>query len=156
MADPIPAGSEGIIPHLVVQGAASAIEFYKQAFGAEEISRNPAPDGQRLMHAELRINGALVYLCDDFPEMCGGRSRAPAALGGSPVTVHQFVRDVDATVNKAQSAGAVVTMPPQDMFWGDRYGTIQDPFGHVWSFATHVRDMSPEEIAAAAASAFEG
>lgn len=156
MADPIPAGSEGIIPHLVVQGAAGAIEFYKQAFDAEEICRNPAPDGQRLMHVEVSINGARVYLCDDFPEMCGGRSRNPMALGASPVTIHQYVADVDAAIAKAQAAGAAVTMPPQDMFWGDRYGTVQDPFGHAWSFATHVRDVSPEEIAAAAASAFEG
>lgn len=156
MTEPIPEGSKGIIPHLVVQGATSAIQFYKRAFDAREVMASPAPDGHRLIHAELEINGARVYLCDDFPEMCGGRHRAPNALGGSAVTIHQYVSDVDATVAKAQSEGAIVTLPPQDMFWGDRYATVQDPFGHVWSFATHVRDMSPEEIAAAAASAFGG
>jgi len=154
VAEPIPAGSEGIIPHLVVKGAASAIEFYKQAFGAEELRRSPAPDGQRLMHAELSLNGSRIYLCDDFPEMCGGRERNPMALGGSPVTIHQYVRDVDGVIERAEKAGAVVTMPAQDMFWGDRYGTVQDPFGHTWSFATHTKDMSPEEMQEAAAKAF--
>ena len=156
MADPIPAGSEGIIPHLVVNGAAGAMEFYKKAFGAEELFRSPAPDGQRIMHAEMSLNGSRLYICDDFPEMCGGKERNPASLGASPVTIHQYVNDVDAVVAKAQAAGAAVTMPPQDMFWGDRYATVQDPFGHAWSFATHTKDMSPEEIAAAAAQAFGG
>jgi len=152
--NPIPPGSEGIIPHLVVDDCAAAIDFYTRAFGAEEICRSPAPDRRKIMHAEVRVNGRPIYLCDDFPEMCGGKSRSPKSLGASPVTIHQYVQDVDAAIQQAEQAGAAVAMPPQDMFWGDRYGTVTDPFGHSWSFATHVRDVTPEEMAAAAEKAF--
>lgn len=152
MAKPIPDGCEGFIPHLVVNNASAAIDFYKKAFGAEELGRMPAPDG-RLMHAEVSIGGKPIYLADDFPEYCGGKPRAAAALGGSPVNIHQYVTDCDAAFNRAVSAGATVTMPPMDMFWGDRYAVLTDPFGHVWSFATHQKDLTPEQIAQAAAAA---
>jgi len=153
MAKAIPDDVRGIIPHLVVGDGARAIEFYKVAFGAEEVSRMPAPDG-RLLHAMLRIGDACVYLCDDFPEMCGGMSRDPQKLGASPVVIHRYVEDCDAAVKRAADAGATVTMAPEDMFWGDRFGTVQDPFGHTWSFATHVRDLTPEEIMEAGRAAF--
>jgi PhnB protein len=105
--------------------------------------RLPSPDG-RIMHAALRIGSSHLFLADDFPEMCGGQSRHPRALKGTPTTIHRYVNDVDATVK----------MPAQDMFWGDRYGVVEDPFGHQWSFATHIKDLTPEEIGRAAAQAF--
>ena len=141
---PIPEGYEGIIPHLIVKGGGQAVEFYKKAFGAEEVMRVPGPDG-RIMHAEVRIGGSFVFLCDDFPEMCGGQSRNPRALGGTPGTIHRYVNDVDGVIAKAVQAGAEVKLPATDMFWGDRYGVIEDPFGHQWSIATHVRDVSMQE-----------
>ena len=152
-AKAIPEGCEGIIPHLIVEGGSKAVEFYKKAFGAEEVMRMPAPDG-RLMHAELRIGGSLVFLCDDFPEMCGGQARNPKALGGTPGNIHRYVPDVDAVVRRAADAGATVKMPPTDMFWGDRYGVVEDPFGHQWAFATHQKDLTPEEMGRAQAQAF--
>jgi PhnB protein len=123
----------GLIPHLVVKGAAKAIEFYKAALGAEEVARMPLPDG-RLMHATLKVGGATLFLCDDFPDHCGGVSRAPA--GPSPVTLHLCVPDTDAAIAAAAAAGATVTLPAEDMFWGDRYAQVADPFGHAWSFST--------------------
>jgi PhnB protein len=145
---------KGLVPHLVVDGASKAMDFYAKAFGAEEICRMPAPDGKRLMHAEMKLGDQVVFLCDDFPEYCGGKSRTPAALGGSTVTIHRYTDDCDAAIAKAQKAGATVTMPPEDMFWGDRYGSVTDPFGHTWSFATHIKDMTPEEMEEAAKTAF--
>lgn len=143
----IPAGMPPVTPHLVCNGAAEAIEFYKKAFNAVEEMRIPAPQGGKLIHACVRIAGAPVMLVDEFPEM-GGFS--PRTLKGSPVTIHVYVEDVDALVAQAAQVGARVTMPPADMFWGDRYCLLEDPFGHSWSFATHLRDMSAEEIQAAA------
>ncbi len=128
--------SVGIVPHLVVSGAAAAIDFYKKAFGAEELMRYPADDGKRLMHAEIKIGPSTVFLADDFPEHCGGKSRTPKALTGTPIILHQNVRDCDAAMKRAADAGAKVMMPAADMFWGDRYGMVEDPFGHQWSFAT--------------------
>jgi len=154
MAQAIPPGCEGLIPHLVVDGAKKAIEFYKKAFGAEQIMAMPSPDGQKLMHAEIRIGDKLLYLCDDFPEFCGGQSRSAKALKGTPVTIHQYVRDCDAAIKRATEAGATVTMPATDMFWGDRYGKVTDPFGHDWSFATHKKALTPEQMAQAAQAAF--
>lgn len=154
MTNPIPAGHEGIIPHLIVDGCSDAIEFYRKAFNAEEIHRAPAPGGSKIMHAEIRINGRPIFLCDDFPEFCGGQSRSPKSLGASPVTIHQFVTDCDAAIKQAAAAGANVTTEPADMFWGDRYGTVEDPWGYTWSFATHVRDMTPEEMEEEAKAAF--
>jgi uncharacterized glyoxalase superfamily protein PhnB len=153
---PIPDGMETAIPHLVVKGGSEAIEFYKTAFGAEELSRTPASDGKRILHAELKIGTSMIYLCDDFPEMCDGKESNPKALGGSPMTIHRYVENCDAVIEQARKAGAKVTMEPADQFWGDRYGSIEDPFGHRWSFATHIKDVTPEEMAEAAAKAFGG
>lgn len=137
---------KGIIPHLVVKGAAAAIDFYKAALGAEELARMPTEDG-RLMHATLKVNDAVLFLCDDFPEHCGGVARSPA--GPSPVTLHLCVANCDAAIAQAAGAGATVTMPATDMFWGDRYGQIVDPFGHAWSF-THPLTAEQKEAAAKA------
>lgn len=129
----------GIVPHLTVNDANAAIAFYQKALGAKEIMRMPADDGKRLMHAELQIGNATFYLNDDFPEYCGGKLKAATSLGGTPVTLHQYVPDVDAAIARAQEFGAQVAMPAQDMFWGDRYGSVKDPFGHSWSFATPLK-----------------
>jgi len=145
---PIPDGMHTVTPHLVCAGAADAIEFYKKAFGAVEEGRMAGPKG-RLMHAMVRINGSAVMLVDEMPEW---GALGPKALKGSPVTIHLYVEDVDAVVKRAVEAGAKVTMPVADQFWGDRYGKIEDPFGHHWSVATHVRDLSSEEIRKAMAS----
>jgi len=142
---PVPDGMHTVTPHLVCEGAADAITFYKQAFGAVELGRLPGPQG-KLMHAMLRIGDSAVMLVDEFPEY---GSFGPKSLKGSPVTIHLYVEDVDATVKRAVAAGAKITMPVDDMFWGDRYGKIEDPFGHHWSVATHIRDVSPEEMQAA-------
>ncbi len=154
MTNPIPEGCEGVIPHLVVQGAADAIDFYKKAFGAEELCRMTSPDGAMVMHAEMQVGGAKFYLCDDFGECMNMKARHPKALGGSTVTMHQYVRDCDAAIAKAEKAGATVSMPAMDAFWGDRYGKVTDPFGHEWAFATHIKDMTPEEMEKAAAAMF--
>lgn len=154
MSQGIPAGQAGLIPHLKFDDCTAAIQFYQQAFGAEEICRLPAPDGRRIMHAALRVGGQVLFMADDFPEYCGGKSLTPRALGGTPVTIHRYVEDCDAAIERARQAGASVVMPPADMFWGDRYGVITDPFGHSWSFATHQRDLTPEELAQAARVAF--
>jgi uncharacterized glyoxalase superfamily protein PhnB len=144
---PIPPGHENLIPHLVCSPCTEAIEFYKKAFGAEEIHRLPAPDGRRIMHACLRIGRSFLFLVDDFPDFCGGKSST--ALKGTPVSLHHYIADCDAAIERAVNAGATVAMPPADMFWGDRYGVVIDPFGHKWSFATHLKDLSPVEMQAA-------
>jgi uncharacterized glyoxalase superfamily protein PhnB len=131
-----------LTPHLVCAGASDAIDFYKRAFNATEQARLPGPDG-KLMHAAVRIGDSTLMLVDENPQW---GALGPKALKGSPVTLHLYVEDVDATVAQAVAAGAKVTMPIADMFWGDRYGVLEDPFGHHWSVATHVRDLSPEEI----------
>lgn len=134
-----------LAPHLVVDDAAAAIDFYVSAFGAVELGRVPSPDG-RLVHAAIQINGATVMLNDDFPEMCDGQSSTPAALGGTPVTIHLTVTDVEDTFQRAVDAGATVVMPLADQFWGDRYGVLRDPFGHQWSLGQPLREVSYEEI----------
>jgi PhnB protein len=138
----IPEGMHSVTPHLICAGAAEAIEFYKRAFNAVEISRLAGPEG-RLMHASIRIGDSTIMLVDEAPQwgMLG-----PKSLKGSPVTIHLYVDDVDAFSTHAAAAGARITMPVADMFWGDRYGRLEDPFGHLWSVATHVRDVSPEEM----------
>ncbi len=146
---PIPPQHEGLIPHLVCDPCAAAIEFYKQAFGAEEAHRMIEPGGQRIMHAAIRIGNSIVFLNDDFPEACDGQSMSPKALKGTPVTLHHYVTNCDAAIERAQKAGATVTMPPADMFWGDRYGIVTDPFGHKWSFATRLKDLTPSQMQAA-------
>ena len=131
-----------VTPHLVCAGAAQAIEFYKKAFGAVEEARLPGPDG-KLMHALIRIGDSQIMLADEMPEW---GSLGPKALKGSPVTIHLYVDDADAFAKRAAAAGAKITMPVDEMFWGDRYGKLEDPYGHHWSVGTHVRDVSPDEM----------
>jgi PhnB protein len=144
-ASPIPQGLHTVTPHLVIKGAAKAIDFYKKAFGAEEIVRMPAPDGNLVMHAQLKIGDSMIMLADEFPQ--GGCNKSPASAGSTTVVLHLYVQDADAVFNKATAAGAKVIMPLMDMFWGDRYGQVSDPFGHVWSIATHKEDLTPQEMA---------
>jgi uncharacterized glyoxalase superfamily protein PhnB len=138
----IPEGMHSLTPHIVCAGAAQAIEFYKKAFNAVETTRLPGPDG-KLMHAAVRIGDSTLMLMDEMPQH---KTFGPKSLKGSPVVIHLYVDDADATVAQAAAAGAKVTMPVTEMFWGDRYGQLEDPFGHRWSVATHVRDLTPEEI----------
>jgi PhnB protein len=149
----IPEGYHTLTPHLVVKGASEAIEFYKKAFGAEEIIRLPGPDGNSLMHAAIKIGDSRLFLVDEFPGM---GNMGPQSIGGTPVTIHVYVEDVDTVFNTAVAAGAQVRMPLADMFWGDRYGLVTDPFGHSWSLATHKEDLTPEEINKRAQAAFGG
>ena len=143
--NPIPPGMHTVTPHLICKGAAAAIEFYKEAFGATETFRLAGPDG-KLMHASMRIGDSNIMLVDEFPEM---RAVSPATLGSSPVTIHLSVPDADAWFARATRAGATARMPVTEMFWGARYGMVQDPFGHLWSIATQVRELTPEQIAEA-------
>jgi PhnB protein len=139
---PVPQGMQSVTPHLICAGAADAIEFYKKAFDAVEEARLPGPGG-KIMHAMIRIGDSAVMLVDEMPEW---GALGPKSLKGSPVTIHLYVENADATVERAVKAGAKVTMPLADQFWGDRYGKLEDPFGHHWSVATHVRDVSTEEM----------
>lgn len=140
--DPVPNGMRTITPHLVCAGAADAMEFYKKAFNAKENARLAGPDG-KLMHGCVSIGDSMVMLIDEMPEW---GALGPLALKGSPVTIHIQVPDADSLFKQAVDAGAKVKMPLADMFWGDRYGIVTDPFGHDWSIATHIRDVSPEEM----------
>lgn len=149
-AKAVPEGFRTVTPYLVVSGAASALDFYVRAFGAKEVYRMPGPGG-KIMHAELEIGDSKLMLSDEMPEM-GGKS--PATLKGSPVSVFLYVEDVDKVFKQAVSAGAKEKMPVSNMFWGDRYGAVIDPFGHEWQIATHVEDLTPEEIGKRAAAAF--
>jgi uncharacterized glyoxalase superfamily protein PhnB len=141
----IPQGFTSVTPYLVIEGAGAAIDFYKRAFGAEEVMRMPGPDGN-VMHAEIRIGGSIVMLGEACPER--GHPGAKA-LKGSPVSIMLYVEDADAVAAQAQKAGAKITQAVADMFWGDRYGALEDPFGHRWSVATHVRDVTDAEMAEA-------
>jgi PhnB protein len=141
-AKPVPDGMHTVTPHLVCDGAAAAIGFYQKAFGATELMRVPGPDG-KLIHAAVKIGDSIVMLVDAFPEW---GSHDPKALKGSPVTIHLAVPNVDEVFARAVAAGCKVMMPLDDMFWGDRYGSVVDPFGHNWSMATHIRELTPEEI----------
>lgn len=145
----VPDWMHTVTPHLICAGAADAIEFYKKAFDAEEMARIAGPQG-KLLHACIRIGDSVLMLVDEFPEW---GAFGPKSLEGSPVTIHLQVEDVDAFVARAVRAGAKITMPIADMFWGDRYGKLEDPFGHHWSVATHIRDVSPEEMQQAAQKA---
>lgn len=138
----IPADMHSVTPHLVCAGAADAIAFYTKAFNAIELSRLPGPDG-KVMHAQIRIGDSIVMLVDEMPD-CGALS--PKALKGTPVTLHLYVEDANAVFARAVAAGASVKFALEDTFWGDRYGVVEDPFGHHWSIATHIRDVSPEEM----------
>jgi uncharacterized glyoxalase superfamily protein PhnB len=145
MAHPIPAGQPVITPHLVIKGAAEAIEFYRKAFGAEELTRMPFPDKDgtmKLGHAELKFGDSKLFLADEFPDF----GSVGPTNGASPVVIHLCVTDVDATFAQAVAAGATVSMPPQDMFWGDRYGKLIDPFGHHWGVSEHLEDLTPAEM----------
>ena len=135
-----------VTPHLICAGAAEAISFYQRAFNAVELVRMPTPDG-KIMHACLRVGDSAVMLVDEFPEW---GSFSPRSLNGTAVTIHLNVENADATAEQAVAAGAKLIMPVQEMFWGDRYGVLEDPFGHRWSVAHHVRDVSPEEALKAA------
>lgn len=151
MAQPIPAGTPSVVPHLVVRGGNAAIDFYKRAFGALGVRRMPGPGGQSVMHAELQTGNARLYLADEFPGMAG---RSPLALKGSPVVIHLWFTDVDAAFARAVGAGAKVTIPLADTFWGDRDGQVNDPFGHSWALATPKEDLTPEQTMQRAAAAF--
>jgi PhnB protein len=146
---PIPEGYHTATPYLVIDGAADAIDYYKKAFGAKERMRMEAP-GNRIGHAEIEIGDSLVMLSDVFPQ---STTKAPTELGGTTAGVFLYVEDVDSVVKKAVDAGATVTMEVADQFWGDRFGSITDPFGHSWSIATHVEDVPPEEMAERAKTA---
>jgi len=139
---PIPEGFHSITPHLVCAGAIAAIDFYQRAFNAVEVMSLPGAPG-KLMHAQIRIGDSNLMLVDEMPEW---GSLSPATLKGSPVTLHLYVNDADATFAQAIAAGATVKMPLADAFWGDRYGILVDPFGHQWSIATHIRDVGPDEM----------
>jgi PhnB protein len=150
--NPIPDGYHSVTPYIVVDGGARAIEFYKQAFGATELFRMAGPDG-KIGHAEIKIGDSHVMLADEHPEM---NARSPQAFGGSPVSLMLYVEDVDATVGRALEAGATLTRPVADQFYGDRTGGVTDPFGHFWYVATHVEDVPPEELKKRAAAAHGG
>ncbi len=139
----IPEGMNTVTPHLICKGAAEAIEFYKKAFGAVDLGRLSDGKSEKLIHALIGIGDSKVMLVDEFPEW---GFYGPTSLNGSPITMHLYVDDVDAVVNRAVQCGAKITMQVQDMFWGDRYGKIEDPFGHLWSVATHIRDVTLEEM----------
>jgi uncharacterized glyoxalase superfamily protein PhnB len=151
----IPDGFNSLSPHIQVRGAAQAIEFYKKAFGAEEIFRMPGPDGKSIMHAELKFGNSMLMLCEEMPgEGCGCTS--PQTAGKTTAVLHLYVDDADSLYNRAVKAGAKETMPLMDAFWGDRYGQVTDPFGHVWSIATHKQDLTPEQIQNGAQEFFAG
>jgi PhnB protein len=142
MAKPIPEGYSGAMPYLAVDDAAGAIAYYEKAFGAKELSRMDAPGG-KVGHAELEIGGSVIMLSDPFPQ---ASTRPPKELGGTSASIFMYVEDVDAVVKQAVDAGGTIAMEVADQFWGDRFGSLTDPFGHVWSIATHVEDVSPEEM----------
>jgi PhnB protein len=145
----IPDGYHAVTPYLIVTDAASAIEFYKKALGAREMLRIPAPAG-RIGHAELRFGDSVIMLADEFPDI---GARGPQSFGGSPVSIHLYVEDVDAVFRQALAAGAILVKPVKDQFYGDRMGSFTDPFGHSWHIATHTEDLSPEELQRRAAQA---
>ena len=148
---PVPEGMHSLTPHITVNNAAKAIDFYKQAFGAKEFDRSTTPNG-KIMHAVLQIGDSRIMLNDEFPEMRG--PRAPAGEGTLPFAINFYTEDADATIQRATAAGAKLTMPAQDMFWGDRYGQIVDPFGYRWAVATRKENLSREELNRRAAAMF--
>jgi PhnB protein len=151
MTDPVPEGYPRVMPYLIVDGGSEAIDFYTQVLGASERVRMPGPDG-RLGHAELQFGDSVIMLADENPEM---GARGPRSVGGSPVTIHVYVDDVDDTFERALQAGATALQPLEDRFYGDRAGQLEDPFGHHWSLATHVEDVPPEEMSRRAAEMME-
>lgn len=147
---PVPADYPVVCPYLIVRGAARALQFYPEAFGAKERLRLAMPNGQ-IGHAEIEIGGSVIMLADESPEM---GCRSPESFGGSPVSLLVYVEDVDAVVARAVSHGAKLTRPVEDQFYGDRSGTVVDPFGHTWHLATHIEDVAPEELSRRAAEKF--
>ena len=141
---PIPHGFHTVTPSLVVRNAAQAIEFYKKALGAKELMRLPSSDG-KITHAELQVGDSIIFVSDEFPNL--GISKSPQTLGGCTGTLNLYVEDVDTTFQRAIDSGGKTAMPVANMFWGDRYGTFVDPFGHAWGVATHKEDLSEQEIA---------
>lgn len=148
---PIPEGHNSVSPYLIVSGAARALDFYKQAFGATELFRHEAPDG-KIGHAEVRIGDTVIMLADEFPDH---DANAPGKFGGSPVSLHMYVEDVDKVWSQALGAGATVKRPLENQFYGDRLGSLEDPFGHTWHVSSHVEDVSPEEMSKRAAAAMK-
>ena len=151
MAKPIPDGYPQVMPYLIVDGAAAAIDFYSSVLGATERMRMPAPDG-KVGHAELQLGDSLIMLADEFPDM---DARGPKAIGGTPVSLMVYVEDSDAVFDRAIEAGAKSLQPVEDKFYGDRSGRFEDPFGHRWDVATHVEDIPPDEMAKRAAEAMD-
>jgi uncharacterized glyoxalase superfamily protein PhnB len=147
----IPRGTHTLTPHLIVRDAAKAIDWYKKALGAEEVLRLPMPDGRGIMHAEMKIGDSRFYMGEESPQW---EALSPQSLKGSPVSLHIYVQNADAAFKRAVDAGATAKMPVADQFWGDRYGKIQDPFGHQWSIATQIKVMTPEQIAKGAKEFF--
>lgn len=141
--EPIPKGFHTITTCLMVRGADRAIEFYRKAFGAEVLDRMTGPDGKSVVHSHIRIGDSNIFLGDEIPGMGGG---APEKYGGSPASLHLYVEDVDAAFDRALAAGATIKMPVADMFWGDRYGKVVDPFGYEWGLATRKEELTPEQI----------
>jgi len=150
MTKPIPVGFHTLTPHIIVQDGVKAIEFYKKAFGAQEEARYMGPDGKSVMHARLKIGDSMLMLASEFPPM----AVSPKSRGGTSVTLHVYVENADAVFDRAVKAGCTVKMPIADQFWGDRYGVVEDPFGHMWSVATHKQDLTDEQLAANTKAAF--
>jgi PhnB protein len=140
--NPIPKGYHTVTPYLVLDDASGAIEFYKKAFGAQEIMRMQGPPG-KIAHAEIKIGDSPIMISDEMP---GASDRSPKSLGGSGVGIFLYVDNIDSVFNQAVSAGAKSEMPPEDMFWGDRFGKLVDPFGHRWALATHIEDVAPQDM----------
>jgi uncharacterized glyoxalase superfamily protein PhnB len=140
---PVPEDFRTLTPHLVVRHAAQAVEFYRRAFGAEELYRNLAPDGVAIVHSELLLGDSRFFVTEESPAF---GTESPLALRGTPITLHLYVEDVDVVFQRAVDAGAEVLMPVADCFWGDRYGMVKDPFGHRWSLASRIEDLAPAEI----------
>jgi len=150
MAKPIPDGFYTITPHIIVSDAAKAIEFYKKALGAQEMERFMTPDGKSVMHAQLKIGNSMLMLGNEFPPTC----LSPKSRGGTTVSLYLYLENADAAFDRAVKAGCSVKMPMTDQFWGDRYGQVEDPFGHQWSLATHKQDLTKEDIAESARKFF--
>lgn len=156
MADKVkttPKGYRSITPYLIIQGAGRALEYYKKVFNAKEVLRMASPDGQKVMHAEIKIGNSMVMLADEHPEM---GARSPQSFGGSPVHLLLYVRNVDRVFKRAVKAGGKVVEEPSDKFYGDRMGRITDPFGHEWTLGTHKEDVSPEEMDRRAQAMYSG